>query len=61
MAEPLSDEFALASHQLAAARHPDAPIQALVAAKRTRGGYFIWRDDPELSRLLNDRLAGQAD
>lgn len=59
-----ADEFALSSHQLGAVRDPRASIHAVIAEKQERlvgRPYFVWRDDPELARTLNDRLAASKD
>jgi hypothetical protein len=60
----LSDEFALAPHQLTAVRDPYAPIRALVTTQ-TEGfagrPYSLWRDDPEIARALNDGLGPRSD
>jgi len=59
-----NDEFALADHQLMAARDPCASIRALLDTK-TEGfigrPYSLWRDDPELARALNDGLLPRKD
>jgi hypothetical protein len=59
-----ADEFALVSHQLGAVRDPRASIHAVIAEKQERfvgRPYFIWRNDPELARKLNDTLAASKD
>lgn len=59
-----SDEFAIAPHQLVAARDPTASIRNLVATQTQDPAvraYSLWRDDPELARALNDRLRPHTD
>jgi hypothetical protein len=57
------DELSVTSCQLDAAKDPNAPISTVIAERRgTFEGrpYSVWRDDPELARRINDRLAGRA-
>lgn len=57
-------EFALADHQLMAARDPCASIRALLDAQREAfvgRPYSLWRDDPELARALNEGLLPRKD
>jgi len=60
-------EFAVSPHQLASALDPHCTLRRLMEqppepkAKRHFGRpWFIWRDDLELARALNDRLASGA-
>jgi hypothetical protein len=60
-------EFALSREQLASAHDPHGTIQKLIEQRqepspRPRVGrpYHIWRDNLELARMLNDRLASGA-
>jgi len=59
-----SDEFAIASHQLTAVKHPGSPIRALVASQTGSAvdvPHSLWRDDPEIARALNHRLVRRSD
>lgn len=58
------NEFALTAHQLDGALDPAVPVRALIA-KRPRPAfinrpYLIWRDNPEIARIINDRLSRNA-
>ncbi|MGE5563596.1 MAG: hypothetical protein ACM3ZV_09860 [Bacillota bacterium] len=55
-----ADEFALAAHQLAAAKDPSASIRNMVGQEPEQfvgRPYRRWRDEPELARRLNEALA----
>lgn len=59
-----SAEFALAPHQLLAAKDPRAPIRTVLDEQPEQFAgrpYSLWREDPELARALNERLAEAAD
>jgi hypothetical protein len=56
---------AVSPPQLEAAAKPHVAIRALIerVARRKPAPvrpYLIWRDDPELARMVNDRLAERA-
>jgi len=60
-------EFAVSHHQLASALDPHCTLRRLIdqlpapSPKRHVGRpWFVWRDDLELARVLNDRLAAGA-
>ena len=59
---PAGGEFAVAAHQLVAVMNPRAPIRTVLAHKEERfvgRAYFIWRDDPELARQVNEKLSAE--
>lgn len=60
-------EFALSQEQLASAQDPHGTIQKLIEQRqeaspgpRVGRPYHVWRDNLELARMLNDRLASGA-
>lgn len=62
--EEKTEEFAVSSHQLVSAMNPRAPIRTVIDRKHERFSgppYSDWHNDPELARLVNDRLAGGRD
>ena len=56
-------EFALSVHQLDGVLDPAIPIRALIAKKPVRASvnrpYLLWRENPEIGRVINDRLVGK--
>lgn len=57
--------FAIQQHQIACAADPAIPVQYLIAsASRPRrfvgDPWFVWKDNPELARMVNDRLAASS-
>lgn len=59
-----TDEFALSLQQLMSVMDPLAPIRAVISTKQelARGRpYRVWRNDPEVTRIINDRLAAAMD
>jgi len=58
-----ADEFALVAPQLAAAQRPGASINSVVGPKgrRVAGRPNEGRDNVELARMINDRLAAPSD
>jgi hypothetical protein len=55
-------EFAVSSHQLLSVQDPGASIRVLIADDEERFAgrpYSVWRNDPELARILNDRLSSE--
>ena len=53
--EPLSS-FSIQGHQIASAADPSEPI-ASVSRRFIREPFLRWRDNPELARIVNERLA----
>ena len=58
-------DFALPAQQIAHARDPAAPTHALFGtsdqSRRMVGRpYFIWKDDLDLARQVNERLAASS-
>ena len=66
-------ELALQAHQITSTADPTRSVRALVRADDKRRArrtvaahperfigrpYFVWKDDPEIARSINDRLAG---
>ena len=57
-------EFALTAHQLDGVLDPTVSIRSLVERKSRQYAfinrpYLVWREDPEIARMINDRLAGK--
>ncbi|HEY8592923.1 MAG TPA: hypothetical protein VIL42_08690 [Sphingomicrobium sp.] len=55
-------EFAISQHQIELAADPRVSIRALLGSEpqpqRFVGRpWFVWRDDPDLAREVNERLA----
>ena len=47
--------LAIQAHQIASAADPRQPTASLSPA--LRDAYAAWKDDPEVARTINDRLA----